>query len=60
MFDSDYERNRFLEGTQNKTSQGTIYGKCLLISQALGPKARDRLSLPDNDNTASADTQLAA
>lgn len=40
MFKTDYERNRFLEGTQHKTCQGIIYGKRLMISQALGPNAR--------------------
>jgi hypothetical protein len=40
MFETDHERNGFLEATSNKTRQGAIDGKRLLISQALGPKAR--------------------
>jgi hypothetical protein len=40
MFETDHERNGFLEATRNKTRQGTVYGKRLPISQALGPKAR--------------------
>ncbi len=40
MFDTEYERNKFLEGTKEKASQGVIYGKRLLISQALGRGAR--------------------
>jgi hypothetical protein len=41
MFDTDYERNAFLENTREKTRQGVINGKRLLISQDLGPKARE-------------------
>jgi len=40
MFETEYERNKFLEGTKDKASQGVIYGKRLLISQALGRGAR--------------------
>jgi hypothetical protein len=40
MFRTERERHSFLEGTKNKICQGVIYGKRLLISQALGPKAR--------------------
>jgi hypothetical protein len=40
MFKTDYERRCFIESTKDKTCQGIIYGKRLLISQALGPKAR--------------------
>lgn len=37
---TDWERNKFLEGTKEKGSQGVIYGKRLLISLALGRGAR--------------------
>jgi hypothetical protein len=40
MFETEYERNKFLDGTKDKVSQGVIYGKRLLISQALGRGAR--------------------
>jgi hypothetical protein len=40
MFETEYERNKFLDGTKDKASQGVIYGKRLLISQALGRGAR--------------------
>jgi hypothetical protein len=40
IFETEYEREKFLEGTRDKASQGVIYGKRLLISQALGRGAR--------------------
>jgi hypothetical protein len=40
MFETEYERQHFLDGTKEKTIQGMINGKRLLISQALGRKAR--------------------
>lgn len=43
MFETDYERQHFLEGTKNKIHQGVIYGKRLFISQALGVHARHGL-----------------
>jgi hypothetical protein len=42
MFETGYERNKFVESTRDKVRQGVIYGKRLLISQAIGPKARRR------------------
>jgi hypothetical protein len=50
MFETDFERQHFLAGTKDKTQQGVIYGKRLLISQALGPKARLGESHVGKDN----------
>jgi len=50
MFETDHERSGFLEGTRNKTNQGVIYGKRLLISQGLGPKAQLSVAHASNDN----------
>jgi hypothetical protein len=50
MFETDYERQHFLEGTKNKIHQGVIYGKRLFVSQALGPKARRGATCGSNDN----------
>jgi hypothetical protein len=44
---SDFERERYIEGTEHKKCQGVIYGKRLLISQTLGPKARQSVGKRD-------------
>ena len=54
MFQTEYERQHFLDGTKDKTHQGVIYGKRLLISQAIGPKARRGAS---NDNARTREVQ---
>ena len=48
-FETDYERNKFMESTAQKTRQGVINGKRISISQALGPKAREAAKLMASD-----------
>jgi hypothetical protein len=60
LFASEYERKGFLAATKHKSSQGVIYGKRLVISQALGPNARRSAIHASNDNVVGSEGIIAA